>query len=179
MAPRPLPKVRDMIIAMLVLLVPIMLIYAWFTRIPDDTVRPVDWQAVLAVAKAEASYPVAAPVNLPPTWTAVRARWTPKGDPGLDGEPAIGDTWQLGFLTPERIYIGLDQRDVDQAGLVTKATRTGVRSGEVVLSGRTWTTWESRDRRTRSLSRQDSSSVVVISGDLPLVQLQAFVGTLG
>lgn len=167
-----------MIIAMLVLLVPIMLIYAWFTRIPEDPVRPVDWQGVLAVARNEAAYPIAAPVNLPVTWTAVRARWTRQGQAGVDGEPAVGDTWQLGFLTPERMYIGLDQRDQDQPALLLKATRTGIRTGEVTVSGRTWTTWESRDGRTRSLSLQDEASVVVISGDLPLAELQAFAGTL-
>jgi len=108
----------------------VVLIYGWFSRIPEPEVKPVDWRPVVAQAQAQAPYPVAVPQNLPDTWAVVRARWTPLGQPGLDQAPAVGNTFQLGYLTPQQIYIGLDQRDVDPQGIIRTASRDGAADGE-------------------------------------------------
>lgn len=168
-----------MLVAVAALLVPVVLIYLWFSRVPEPEVRAVDWQPVVAQARAEAGYPVLAPKDLPATWTAVRARWTPRGEPGLDQKPVIGGTVQLGFLTPNRMYIGLDQRDADAQGLIRVASRDGSADGESVLAGTSWQRYVSDDDRTRSLARTDAASTVVISGDLPYEALEAFATTLG
>ncbi|MFT4218666.1 MAG: DUF4245 domain-containing protein [Micropruina sp.] len=177
-ARRPSPTVPQMVVAVAALLIPVVLIYLWFSRIPEPEVRAVDWQPVVATARAEAPYPVAAPENLPETWTAVRARWTPKGEAGLDRQPAVGDTFQLGFLTPDQIYIGLDQRDADPQGLIRTASRNGRADGESILDGVRWQRFVSDDDRTRALVRSDDQSTVVISGDLPYEALEAFATTL-
>ena len=119
-----------MLVAVAALLIPVVLIYLWFSRIPEPQVRAVDWQPVVAQARAEAPYSVAVPRNLPADWVVVRARWTALGEPGLDQKPAIGNTFQLGFLTSERIYLGLDQRDTDSRGLIREVTRDGVADGD-------------------------------------------------
>lgn len=178
-ARRPSPTVPQMLVAVAALLVPVVLIYLWFSRVPEPEVRAVDWQPVVAQARAEAGYPVLAPKDLPATWTAVRARWTPRGEPGLDQKPVIGGTVQLGFLTPNRMYIGLDQRDADAQGLIRVASRDGSADGESVLAGTSWQRYVSDDDRTRSLARTDAASTVVISGDLPYEALEAFATTLG
>ena len=167
-----------MLVAVAALLIPVVLIYLWFSRIPEPEARPVDWQPVVAQARAEAPYPVAAPRDLPDTWTAVRARWTRQGEPGLNQKPAIGNTLQLGFLTPDRIYIGLDQRDVDPQGLIREASRDGAADGESVLNGEPWQRFVSDDDRTRALVRSGGGSTVVVSGDLPYEGLAAFATTL-
>ncbi len=178
-ARRPSPTVPQMLVAVAALLIPVVLIYLWFSRIPEPEARAVDWQPVVAQARAEAPYPVFAPRALPDTWTAVRARWTPQGQPGLNQQPAIGNTLQLGFLTPDRIYIGLDQRDADPQGLIRDAGRGGAPDGESVLNGETWQRYISDDGRTRTLARSAPASTVVVSGDLPYEALEAFVTTLG
>ena len=167
-----------MLIAIAALLLPVVLIYTWFSRIPEPEVRPVDWRPVVAQAQAQAPYPVAVPQNLPDTWAVVRARWTPLGQPGLDQAPAVGNTFQLGYLTPRQIYIGLDQRDVDPQGLIRTASRDGAADGESVLAGVAWKRYVSDDDRTRSLVRTDNSSTVVISGDLSYQALEAFASTI-
>lgn len=166
-------------IAVAILLLPVVLIYLFFSRIPEPPVNAVDWRPVVQQAQAEAPYPVAVPKNLPDTWTVIRARWTPTGQPGLDKQPVVGNTFQLGFLTPAQVYIGLDQRDTDPIGLIRAATRDGAPDGESTISGQVWTRYVSEDDRTRSIVRPYGTSTVVVSGDLPYESLDTFAGTLG
>ena len=149
MAARPNPTARDMIVALAVLLLPVLVITWWFTRVPEPTVTRVDWAPLVAQARAESPYRVAVPTGLPDTWAPVRARWTPKGDPGIDGRPVPGNTWQLGFLTPDQRYLGLDQRDDDGADLISGVTRAGIRDGSSSVQGESWQRWASPDGRTR------------------------------
>jgi hypothetical protein len=167
-----------MFIAVVVLLIPMVLIYWWFSRVPEAQPTAIDWQPVVAQARAEAPYAVEVPRQIPSSWTVVRARWTPLGRPGLDQKPAIGNTFQLGFLTDQRMYIGLDQRDTDGPGLIRDASRDGAAEGESVIDDVPWQRYVSRDGRTRALARTGGGSTVVISGDLPYESLEAFAGTL-
>lgn len=168
-----------MVVAVAALLVPVVLIYLWFSRIPEPEVRAVDWQPVVAQARAEAPFPVAVPRNLPGDWVVVRARWTPLGEPGLNREPAIGNTFQLGFLTNQQIYLGLDQRDADRRGLIREVTRDGIADGESMLAGVGWQRFVSKDDRTRALVRVSTGDTLVISGDVPYEALEAFAATIG
>ena len=115
-----------MVIAVVILLLPVVLIYWWFSRIPEPQVTAVDWQPVVATAKAESPYPIAVPASVPAGWTVVRARWTKVGQPGLNQQPAAGNTLQLGYLNTDRMYLGLDQRDADPRGLIRDVSSDAV-----------------------------------------------------
>lgn len=167
----------QMVVAMLVILVPALVLVAFFTRNPEPPVTPVEYRALAERAAATASYPVLVPQNLPEGWVAVRARWTPVGQPGLGGDPVPGDTWQLGMLSPERTYVGLDQRDVAVEPFVADATRKGRLDGTAEVAGRAWQRYVSEDGRTRSLVLR-ADGVAVVSGDLPYGALEAFASTL-
>ncbi len=52
-ARRPSPTVAQMVMAVVILLLPVVLIYWWFSRIPEPQVTAVDWQPVVAQARAE------------------------------------------------------------------------------------------------------------------------------
>ena len=98
-----------MIRSLVVILIPLVIITVLFTDLPDDhQVTEVDWMPVLATAREQAPFPVLAPTNLPPGWRATRASWVKEGDPALNGQPSVRNQWQLGLLTPDDIYIGLD-----------------------------------------------------------------------
>lgn len=176
--PRTPSTVTHMVIAMAVVLVPIALISWFFTRLPEPAPAVVDPTSLIARARAEASYPVLAPENLPDGWVATRARWTPEGEPLLNREPAAGNTWQLGYLTPERMYVALDQRDRLADQFVADVTRAGRPVGESSIGGATWQRYTSADRRTNSLVQQGDPAVTIVSGDLPFGALEAFAGTL-
>ncbi len=170
--------VVHMLVAMLVLFVPVVLLTQFFTRNPEPPVTALDWKPVADAAAREASYEVLAPVNLPDGWVATRARFTEAGQPVLAGDPAPGDTFQLGFLSPEGRYFGLDQRDAAPDAFVRTVTRQGRPDGESSAAGRSWTRYVSEDGRTRSLVELREGAATIVSADLPHEALEAFASTL-
>lgn len=169
----------DIIRSLAVILVPLLIITVLFTRVPQDhPVKVVDWRPVLTTARAEAPYPVLAPVNLPADWRATRVTWVKKGEPYLNGQASPRDFWELGFLTPDDVYIGLSQGDLLTDELVKTETREGLADGQSVLDGQTWQRLVSPDGRTRSLVNRQPQVTSVVSGDLPYPSLDAYVTTL-
>ena len=179
MARRRTPStVTHMVIAMAVVMLPIALISWFFTRLPEPVVNVVDPTPIVAQARTDATFPVLAPTNLPEGWVPTRARWTPEGEPLLNREPAVANTWQLGYLTPEQMYIGLDQRDRLPDLFVGEVTRGGRPAGDASVAGATWQRYTSADRRTNALVQRADQVVTIVSGDLPFEALEAFAGTL-
>ena len=170
---------RDMVISLGVLLVPILLISWWFTRTPADApVQTVDWQYVLSQAQTVAPYPLLGPVGLPGTWVATKAQWSKTGEPAVNQGAAPGNTWQLGMLSPDQVYVSLTQRDAAGQALIDQISRTGRADGTSSVNGTTWSRWVSADDRTRTLSRLDGSVTTVVSADLSYAGLEAFASTL-
>jgi hypothetical protein len=167
----------QMVVAMGVLMVPIAIIVAFFTYNPPPTIQQVDYLPVARVAAQESPYPVLVPDNLPEGWVATRARWTLEGRPGLNGDPAAGNTWQLGMLSPEQTYVAVDQRDSSQELFVQQVTRDGEPAGESTVGAVVWQRYVSEDGRTRSLVHRGEVATIV-SGDLPFEALEAFASTL-
>jgi hypothetical protein len=163
-----------------VLLIPVVLI-AWFftSNPPDDAPVPtVDWQPVLAQARAKAPYPVLAPPATPAGWRATKASWTPIGRPDANGNAAVRNTWELGFLTGDTIFVALEQGDARLPDLISDATRDGTVDGTSTIAGATWERRISEDGRTRSLVQQSPKVATVVSGDTGYETLDAYVATL-
>jgi hypothetical protein len=168
-----------MVISMAVILLPIVLISWFFTRTPPDApVRTVDWQSVLAQSRQVAPYPLLGPVGLPDTWVATKAEWATTGQPAVNRETAPGNTWQLGMLTPDKVYVSLTQRDAAGPALIAQINRDGRQDGSSSVDGTTWTRWVSADNRTRTLSHVEGAVTIVVSGDLSYAGLDAFASTL-
>lgn len=169
----------DIIRSLLVILVPLIIISIVFTRVPRDVpVKVVDWAPTLVTARSEAPFPVLAPVNLPEGWRATRVNWVQEGEPSLNGERSPRNLWQLGFLTPDDVYLGLNQGDREAQDLVADETREGVADGQSVLGGTTWVRMLSPDDRTRSLVLNQPEVTTIVSGDLPYEALESYVTTL-
>lgn len=167
-----------MTISMLVLIVPIALIAWFFTMDAEPELEAVDVAPMLAQAREESPYPVLA-VDLPEDWVPVRVAWAADGQRWITNEPAIGNSWQLGYMAPNDVYVGLQQRDRGVGSFLTDITRDGhTEGGEFELAGRTWEQWTSEDERTRSLVWRDGDMVAVVTGDTGFEQLEAFVGAL-
>lgn len=176
--PRRNATVIQMIVAMLVIFVPVIAITRLFTIDPEPAINVVDYRPLAEVAAAEASFPVLAPENLPEGWISTRARWIPAGQRGVGGDPVPADTWQLGFLSPEQTYIGLDQRGPATSVFVDEVTRRGKAEGASDVAGRSWARYVSEDGRTRSLVDAKDEVTTIVSGDLPFEALEAFAWTL-
>lgn len=167
-----------MIIAIVVVVAPVLLAIAWFTRLPDPKIAVVDPAPVVALAMKDAPYPIAVPQALPDGWQCTRARWTPIGQPGVGGTPVPGNTFALGYLTPGQIYIAVDQRDNAPERFVSDVTRDGAADGRSSVQGQEWERFVSSDGRTRALVLRDDDHVTIVSGDLGYDALDAFAGTL-
>ncbi|HMR48351.1 MAG TPA: DUF4245 domain-containing protein [Arachnia sp.] len=170
---------RDMVISMAVLIIPVLLITWFFTQTPKPEVEVVDVAPVLAQAEAESPYPILRPVGLPGDWRPIRVAWAADGERWITGEDAVGNSWQLGYLAPNDIYVAIQQRDRSAASFITWVTREGYREdGTVDAAGLTWERYVSHDGRTRSLIAKDDAMVAAVTGDTDFDQLEAFATTL-
>jgi hypothetical protein len=169
----------DLIRSLALILIPLVVIVIIFTNTPDDhPVKEVDWKPVLATARKEALFDVLAPTNLPEGWRATRVTWVPLGGPYLNGEASPRNLWQIGFLSPDDVFIDLNQGDVRPQEMVDQQSRTGTPDGNSVIAGQTWQRLLSPDGRTRSLVLHGPTATTVVSADLPYEALEAYVSTL-
>jgi len=164
----------DLVRSLLLIIVPILIITFVFTRnTGDHPVEAVDVGPVLGQARQQAPYPVLAPAALPPEWVPTRVSWEPDGH---DGAPPR-ELWQVGYLSPDRIYFGLSQSP-DSDDLITAQTRDGLPDGTSTVVDTTWERRLSPDGRTRSLVRVGDEVTTVIVADTDYAALEAFAGTL-
>ena len=169
----------DMIRSLAVILIPLVILTVLFTDLPDDKpVTEVDWKPVLAVASREAPFPVLAPTAVPEGWRATQAEWVEVGDPFRDAQPSVRNLWQLGFLTPDDVFIGLDQGDLEPEKLVEEQSRDGTPDGQSTINGRAWERLLSADGRTRSLVLREPAVTTIVSGDLAYEALEGYAATL-
>jgi hypothetical protein len=100
------------------------------------------------------------------------------GKPHLNGEASPRNLWQIGFLSPDDVFVDLNQGDARPQELVDQQSRAGTPDGTSVISGQTWERLVSPDDRTRSLVLRGPSATTVVSADLPYEALEAYVSTL-
>jgi len=168
-----------MIRSLLLILVPLLIIAAVFTNLPSEhPVNVVDWKPVLATARRDAPFPVLAPTNLPDGWRATQVRFVKQGDTDIDGQPSPRNLWELNFLTPDNIFIGLDQGDLQPQDLIDDKTRKGTADGTSTVGDQTWQRMVTADGRTRSLVLSQPKVTTIVSGDLPYEALEAYASTL-
>jgi hypothetical protein len=161
------------------ILIPLAVITIIFTNTPDDhPVKEVDWKPVLATAREEAPFEVLAPTNLPNGWRATRVNWVPQGKPYLNGEVSPRNLWQIGFLTPDDVFVDLNQGDVRPEEMVDQQSRDGTPDGTSTVADKTWQRLISSDGRTRSLVLVGSNATTVLTADLPYEALEAYASTL-
>jgi hypothetical protein len=169
----------DMIRSLALIVIPLAVIAIIFTNVPDDApVEEVDWKPVLATARQQAPYEVLAPTNLPEGWRATRVNWVPLGRPYLNGEASPRNLWQIGFLTPQEVYIDLTQGDMGAQEMVDQQSREGTPDGNSVIAGLTWQRLVSPDGRTRSLVLRGPATTAIVSANLPYEALEAYATTL-
>lgn len=168
-----------MIRSLAVIMLPLLVITLLFTRNLDDApVTVVDWRPVLTQARAQSPYTVLAPTNLPPEWRPTQVNWVRTGQPYLNGEPAVRNTWQLGFLSPEGTFIGLNQGDRRVEEFIKDQTRTGLADGQSVVAGQTWRRLVTEDERTRSLVLTTPKVTTLVVGDTSYAALESYAATL-
>lgn len=144
----PRAGVKDMLLSLAIILVPVMLIVWFFTRTPDEpNIQQVDWKPVVASARSHAGYPVLAPKEVPEDWRPTKARYANKGDRWVGNTISAGNRWELGFLTSKNIYLAVDQSDEPGRAFVASVTRSAIEDGKVSV-GRLYLDEDGQPRRS-------------------------------
>ena len=125
----------NLVVALVASLAIVLFLVLVVVRPDPGTVAPTDYAAVAADAQAGATEPLLVPV-LPDDWYANDARFQTE---------AQVLTWYVGFITPARQFIalnqGIDANPTWQATVLQDAAETG----STTIDGITWTTYDRRD----------------------------------
>lgn len=170
--------IRDILWSMAVVMAVVLFLLLVTKRPTPDPVRVIDYGTTLALARAQAEYPVLAPTALGPDWRATSARWEPTA--------ASGDVpaWHLGMVAPDDTYVQVSQAAIDPADAtavadyVDEQTAAGRPDGTSVVAGRTYERRLAPDPEQRSLVAVSDAGVTVITGTASWETLEAFAGAL-
>ena len=161
--------VWDMVRSMALVLVVVGLL-VWLSRSTQtEEVRAVDTAPLLAAAVATAPFEVLMPASTAGiTPTSVRL------EPTEESRPEVA--WHVGWVTDDTQYVQLSQSRAANASYVDEQTASGRAGEQVEVAGRTWTRYETPDRR--SLVSTAGGVTTIVSGTLPWPRLEAFAGSL-
>ncbi|MFF8970561.1 DUF4245 domain-containing protein [Streptomyces sp. NPDC014995] len=145
--------VRDMVLSLGLIMIAGAVMYLFIPH--DDStpdVKRVDYRVELLTARRAASYPVAAPEDLPLSWKATSVRF--RGDDF--------DAWHLGFHTPDGEYVQVEQSTQKRSTFIDEATQGARRTDRTEqLAGRTWTRYTEGRYDALVLENADGSTTVV------------------
>jgi hypothetical protein len=151
------------VVLVLVLLVP--------RNAPADSQQSVDWQKIAAQGHGDEPDALLSP-DLPKGWTANAAQLRTKSAGGIDD-------WHIGFISPAKQYVGLDQGfDAGDAWVAT--TLENIRAtGATTIGGVKWVVYDNRngesatDDITYALVATHAHSTVVLSGTAKPAEFRA------
>ncbi|WP_185923510.1 DUF4245 domain-containing protein [Streptomyces sp. WAC05374] len=125
-----------------------------------DPIRPVDYRVELVTAQRAAPYPVLEPVGLAKDWTPTSVAY--------DREDS--DAWHLGFLTPDRQYVAVEQSTAPPQKFITQVTHEARDTGRTQqVAGRAWQRWEGP--KYDALVLRDKGVTTVVTGTATPEQL--------
>jgi hypothetical protein len=170
--------VRDMVLSLAAIGVPIGLVFAIEPSKPGDPVHVIDaasFQGTLGAARQSEPFTVLAPVGLPSTWRLTSA------DYQLPGDTAA--VWHVGYLTPSGGYVSLEQTPQSVNGYLADQHGDASPVGTVQTGGTTPATWQRYTGTTPSalrtlLVRVDGKVNVLVTGSAPLAELEQFAAAL-
>lgn len=161
---------KDMAISLLVLLVPIALLLAFYRGfLGGDQATTVDPAPAFEQARAANVFPVSQPQGLDADWKTVSARYqTVEGGANL----------RIGYLTPEGRGVQLLQSSVPADRLLpAELTSQGQPQGPTELAGRTWQLYTARGNQQALVLLEPTRTVIVV-GDARDNELRELAGSL-
>lgn len=161
--------VGDMVRSLAVVLAVVAALLLITYRPQPDPVKVVAVEPVLAMARAEAPYPVLVPVGLD-GYRPTSVRWEPTA--ASDPEP----TWHVGYVTPQTQYVQVSQSATKDPSFIDEQTGGAVVAGLVDVDGVAWQQMASDSGM--SLVQVNEAGTIVVSGTVTLAELQAVVRSL-
>ncbi|MBB5940235.1 hypothetical protein FHS42_007333 [Streptomyces zagrosensis] len=135
-----------------------------------DPIKTVSTRVEIDIARRAAPYAIAAPVGLPPGWRATSVTYRGKSDHGA--------IWHLGYLTPGKEYVGVEQSDTERvkqyvADVTHKAKQAGA---PIEVKGKKWT--RHQGEKYNALIREEPGVTTVVTGTAPEQDLLRMVQAL-
>jgi hypothetical protein len=161
---------KDMAISLLVLLVPIALLFAFYRVVlgGDEPVR-IDPAAAIEQARAAGAFTVSEPNSLSGGWRSVSAAFQ-----SADG----GRTLRIGYVSPEGRGVQLVQSSVPAEQLLpAELTRNRQALGVTEVAGRDWQRYSARTGE-RALVLLEQRRTVIIVGDAAEGELRSLASSL-
>ncbi|MEV5765840.1 DUF4245 domain-containing protein [Micromonospora sp. NPDC052213] len=161
---------KDMALSLLVLLIPIALLLAFYRGfLGGDQAVMVDPAPAVESARAANAFPVSEPVELGDGWRTVNATFQ-----NVEG----GASLRLGYLTPEGRGAQLVQSNVPPERLLpAELTAEGQPQGQTDLGGRTWQRYTARANEQALVLLEPNRTVIVV-GDARDNELRHLAGTI-
>ncbi|WP_341719040.1 DUF4245 domain-containing protein [Micromonospora sp. FIMYZ51] len=146
---------RDMAISLLVLLVPIVLLLAFYRGfLGGDEPTTVDPTPAFEQARSAGAFPVSEPTGLGEGWRTVRATYRM-----AEG----GAILRVGYVTPEGRGLQVVQSDVPAEQLLpTELTNEGQPQGQTDLGTSTWQRYTARGNEQALVLLQPDRTVIVV-----------------
>lgn len=141
-----------------------------FTQTPDQPVSSVDYQQVVDDVRSSSDVEILAPPSLPEGWRATSARY----EPGADG--AVG-TWNLGVLTDDEEYLGVEQSSLSVERAVDRWAEDSEEAGSADVAGQVWSVRAGPDDRTTYVTREGDRTTLV-TGTVTPDRLEAYISSL-
>ncbi|NBE81395.1 DUF4245 domain-containing protein [Micromonospora rubida] len=146
---------KDMAISLLVLLVPIVLLLAFYRGfLGGDQPNTVDPAPALEQARAANAFPVSQPTGLGDDWKTVNASYR-----SVEG----GSSLRIGYLTPEGRGAQIVQSNVPPERLLpAELTAEGQPQGPTELGGRSWQRYTARGNEQALVLLEPDRTVIVV-----------------
>ncbi len=159
-----------MAISLLVLLIPIALLLAFYRGfLGGDQAAPVDPAPAIEQAVSTNAFPVGQPQGLGSGWRTVSARYQTVAD---------GANLRLGYLTPEGRGVQLLQSNVPAERLLpAELTGQAQPQGPTELGGRTWQRYSTRGNQQALVLLEPTRTVIVV-GDARENELRELAAAL-
>ncbi len=170
--------VRDMILSLAVIGVPIAAVLVVEPSKPGDPVHVIDsasFRSQLAAARQAEPFTVLAPSGLPSGWRLTSESYRPAGDAAA--------AWHLGYLTPSGGYVALEQTTESVDGFLRDEHADASPNLALQIAGADPNVWQrytgTRPSALRTvLFHTDAKVNVMVAGSAPLAELEQFAAAL-
>ncbi|WP_156726278.1 DUF4245 domain-containing protein [Streptomyces apocyni] len=153
--------VRDMVLSMVAIGAVVAVIYVFLPR--DESQDPLErknYTVELATAQRATSYPVVAPEGLSDDWKATSVRFKAVDD----------QAWHLGFLSPEREYVGIEQSVATPRKFIDNVTHGAEETARTErIGGEDWKRYEGP--KYDALVYEGDGYTTVVTGTAPFEDL--------
>jgi Protein of unknown function (DUF4245) len=167
--------VRDMVLSMAVIAVPIALVLLIEPSAPGTAVRPVaaaDYQSALTAARQVEPFTVVTPSGLPSTWEQTSASYNPPGNTAA--------LWQVGYVAPGGGFAEFEQTSASIGGFLSDQGSDATQFAAQDVDGTVWTeyTGDNPPALRTLLERTVGTSTEIVAGDTSMANLLTLAGSL-